>query len=133
MLFRHGPSSTVRSCPGKASRDRLLQRPPGDDVEHHGGDQIYDGQGGQVPCQSIRARSGHLAELAGGHLVDEATHAILVGHKRACREAADRLAHVLGGVGECLQGKRGPKARVGLDRRLYLVVAEGQHAAVGVG
>jgi hypothetical protein len=27
----------VRSCPGEASRDRLLQRLAGDDVAHHGG------------------------------------------------------------------------------------------------
>jgi hypothetical protein len=55
----------------------------------------------------IRPRSGHLAQQASGHVVDEAAHRLTPGHKRVRLDPTDRLAHVLLQVRERLQGKCG--------------------------
>src|SRR6188472_291604 len=73
-----------------------------------------------------------LAQLARLHLVDEAPHPVLAGQERAVLDARDRLADVVVEVVERLEREVWPDAGVVGDLRLHVIVAEGEHAAVGV-
>src|SRR3954447_23199573 len=77
-------------------------------------------------------RSGHLAQPARLHVVDEAADRVLVRDERVGLDPRHALADV--GV-EVVEGLGGPArldAGVGVERRAELVVREGEHPAVGV-
>src|ERR1700722_9058433 len=76
--------------------------------------------------------SGDLAELAGGHVEDEPARRRVLGNERAVLDAVQRLADVLGEVGEGFSRPRRFDAGLVLDRALEVVVGERQHPAVGV-
>ena len=82
--------------------------------------------------QSDWSEREDLAKPACAYVVDEAAHLVLMGHKRAGRNARDRLKNVLLGIGERLQGERRPKTRVSFDLRFDVVVFESEHAATGM-
>src|SRR4051794_28247122 len=80
----------------------------------------------------IAATLIHFAQTPRLDLVDEPANAVGLGDERAGLDPRDRLAHIGVEVAERLGGPLGLDAGLLLDRRLELVVGEGEHPAVGV-
>src|ERR1700733_11656344 len=80
----------------------------------------------------LLALKGDLVELAGGNVEDEPTRRRVLGDKRAVFDAVQRLANILGKVGEGFRRPGRFDPGLVLDRALEVVVGESQHPAVGV-
>src|SRR5712691_5835274 len=75
---------------------------------------------------------GHLAQPSGFNVVDEAANGVLLRDERTRLDSGDRLTYVFLEIVERLRGPLRLDPRVALDLAAEVVVAEGQHAAVGV-
>src|SRR4051794_3530679 len=113
-------SATTRSSGFDSRSARTSRTPmkPGNPVKKITGRAVYG--------------SGDFLEGARLHVVDEAADRALVGDERAGLDPLDRLPHVLLEVVERLRGPVRLDAGVLLDLALEVVVAEGEHPAVGV-
>src|SRR5918995_3087772 len=87
---------------------------------------------GLPPRLSGVRRSANLVEVACLHVVDEAAHGVLLWNEGAGLDPRDRLTEVLPEIVERLRRPLRLDPRLPLDLMPELVVAEGQHPAVGV-
>src|ERR1019366_9968395 len=70
-----------------------------------------------------------LVQASGPDVVHEAPNVVAVRDERARLDPGERLAHILVDARERLEREGGTDPGVGLDLRLHVVVAEGEHAA----